>query len=155
MKSSVVGAWGSRGTSAPAKVWFDENLGKILETPGKDGAQSCLSLQIGAQGLHKNTWRPFFEVTPKKVFLSLREKICKQETFRQVWGNLGKNSSHLQKLACCYNCVKAPPLPLSPFWKVRRGMPRHASILRRPCAYCFTYTHSLCSLLQATIIMSL
>jgi len=39
MKSSCVGG---EGASAPPKVWIAENLDKIPENPGKNGAQSCL-----------------------------------------------------------------------------------------------------------------
>jgi len=35
-------------------------LGKIPENLGKNGAQRCLTLNNGAQGLQKNRWRPFF-----------------------------------------------------------------------------------------------
>ena len=43
----------------PQKVLFAENL-------GKNATKSCLTSKNGAQGLQKNTWRPFLEVTPKK-----------------------------------------------------------------------------------------
>jgi len=39
----------------PQKFWFAENMGKRPENPGKNGAQSCLTSKIGAQGLQKNT----------------------------------------------------------------------------------------------------
>jgi len=43
----------------PQKFWFAENLGKSPENPGKHGGQGCLTSKNGAQGLHKNTWKPF------------------------------------------------------------------------------------------------
>jgi len=39
----------------PHKFRFAENLDKILEIPGKNGAQRRLTSKIGAQGLQKNT----------------------------------------------------------------------------------------------------
>ena len=32
----------------PQKFWFAENLGKIPENPGKNGAQRCLTSKYGA-----------------------------------------------------------------------------------------------------------
>jgi len=39
----------------PHKFRFAENLDKILEIPGKNGSQLCLTSKNGAQCLQKNT----------------------------------------------------------------------------------------------------
>jgi len=48
------------GVQDPQKFWSAENLGKSPENPGRNGAHGCLTSKNGAQGFHKNTWRPFF-----------------------------------------------------------------------------------------------
>jgi len=78
---------GEGGASAPPKVWFGENPGKICENlrkilenlnklpenTSKNGAQCALIWKNGAQKVAHNF-------------------------FGQVWGNLGKNPSHLKIL---------------------------------------------------------
>jgi len=109
----------------PQKFWFAENLGKIPENPVKNGVQSCLVSNIGAQGLQKNTWRPFLEVTPKKVLNDLcgRKLVgesCTKTFPGKLGGNSGKNPSHPK--ACPYTKdEKSPPPPLPLFWKEQGG----------------------------------
>jgi len=133
-KSSGVGD-GVQGLQArPKKFWFAENL-------GKNGPQRYLASENGAQSLHKNTWRPFLEVTPK---WSLWEKICRQKLhkkrFGQVLGNSAKSFAP-QKFACSYTYdEKASPPRCHSFVKAEGKWSRHASILQRPCAYYSTRT---------------
>jgi len=88
------------------KSWQNRECpGKILKNPGKNGAQPCL---IAEKRLHKNKWRPFLEVTPKKVLMmfvgeNLLAKVA--QLFGQVWGNSSKNLLHTQNFACPYTCV--------------------------------------------------
>jgi len=137
------------------KFWFAENLGKIPENPVKNGTQRC-------QGLQKNTWRPFSEVTPKNVFMifvgeQLQVKVA-QITF---WASLRKcgQKSFGQKIAppkcaCSYTYDEnTSPPSLPPFLKEQKGKcPRHASILRRLCAYYSTRTlFTRCKLRSVTV----
>jgi len=89
----------------------------------------------------------------KKVFISLREKICRQvciKNFSASLGNWGKNLSHPQKFACSYTYEKASPPPL-PFERSEGEMP--PSCLHSPATLCIIfYTHSL--LVVAVYIMS-
>jgi len=83
MKSSGVGG----GVQAHLqKFWFAENLSKIPENRGINGAQRCLTSKNGTQRLQKSTWRPFLEVTPTKGLHDLcgRKFVGKiaQKTFR-------------------------------------------------------------------------
>jgi len=64
---AVVFEVGVQGLQAhPQKFWVTENLGKNPENPCKNSAQRCLTSRNGAEGLHKNTWRPFFGGYTKK-----------------------------------------------------------------------------------------
>jgi len=48
-----------------------ENLGKILENPGKNGTQRCF-LKKRRQ---KHMWRPLLEITPKKVLIFVGDNL--------------------------------------------------------------------------------
>ena len=68
-----------------------ENLGKIPENPGKNGAQSCLISKNGVQPLEKNTWRPFFGGhTNKRSLWSLWDKVCRQKSHKNFSGKFGE-----------------------------------------------------------------
>jgi len=98
----------------------------------------------------------FLEVTPKKVFMifvgeQLQVKVART-SFRASLGRCGQKSlGHTiapRKCACSHTYdEKASPPPLPPFLKKHGKCPRHASILRRPCAYYSART--LYSLLKA------
>jgi len=115
---------GCRGCKrTPPKFWFAENLGKSPENPGKNGAQRCLTLKNGAQGLHKNTWRPFWRLHHKEVFMifmgeNLQAKVS-QKLYGQVWGNSGKILRTPKICLLLHYDEKAPPPPLPLFWKGR------------------------------------
>jgi len=140
----------------PQKVWFAENL-------GKNATKSCFTPKNGTQGLHKNTWRPFFEVTPKKGhnYLCGRE-FCRQKLhknlFGHVWENSGKYPSPPKKFACCYtNDQKAPPILLPHLWKDSGGntpaMPPFSGV---PCAYYSTRAlFTRCCRLQCVTVMNI
>jgi len=83
----------------PHKFWLAKNLGKSPENPGKNTAQHCLPSKNGAQGLHKNTWTPFFGgYTKKRSSWSLWEKTLRQKlhkkNFRASLGKSGQNPSY-------------------------------------------------------------
>ena len=108
----------------PQKFWFVENLGKSPENPGKSRAQHCLTSKNGAQGLHKNTWGPFLEVTPKRG----RHDLCGRKLVGKTWpknllgkfGEIRAKSFAPPKFACTYTYdEKAPPPPLHLVWKGR------------------------------------
>jgi len=54
-KSSGVRGWVQVVKAQPHSFRLSENLNKILESPGKNGAQRCLTLKQAAHGLQKNT----------------------------------------------------------------------------------------------------
>jgi len=126
MKSSGVGVRGVEVARAIQKLWLAENLGKSPENPGKNSARRCLTSKNGAQSLHKNTWRPFVEVTPKRGLHDLcgRKFVGKScaKSFSGKFGEVRVKSFAPQKFACSYTCDEKtlpPPLPL--FWKGRGG----------------------------------
>jgi len=120
---AVVLEMGVQGLQAyPKKFWFAENLGKSPEYPGKNGAQHCLASENGAQSLHKNTWRPFLEVTPK---WSLWGEICRQTLHTKLFGQVLGNSAKTfvpQKIACSYTLMMKRHLhPVDTLLKGQRG----------------------------------
>jgi len=84
------------------KFWFVKNLGKIPEYLGKileNPDKNC------AQSLQKNKLRPFFGGHTKKILIifvadNFLAKVA--QLFWQVWENSGKNPSYPQKFACSY-----------------------------------------------------
>jgi len=72
-----------------------ENLSKIPENPGKTAAQPCLTSNINAQRLQKNTWRPLFwrshQIKIFMVFVGENFQVeVAQKLFRQVCKYSGK-----------------------------------------------------------------
>ena len=107
----------------PKKFWFAENLGKSPENPDKNGVQRCLTSKNGAQGLHKKTWRPFWRLHQKEVFMifvgeTLQAKVA-QKLYGHVWGNSGKILRIPRICLLLHYDEKAPPPPLHLFWKGR------------------------------------
>jgi len=128
------------------KFWFAENLGNILDNSRKMVPDVAWLQKNCAKGLQKNTWRPFLEVTPKKVVMIFVEKICRKKLhktlFGEVWENSGKNPSQTQKMCLLLHLWwKGTSGHVAPLLKGQRDeCPRHASIFRRPCAYDSTRT---------------
>jgi len=93
----------------------------------------------------------FLEVTPKRGLHDLcgRKfvgKSCTKKLFRKVWENPGKILRMLKICLLLHLWWKGTSAPVAPLLKGQFGKrPRHASILRRSCAYYSTCT--LCSLL--------
>ena len=89
-------------------------LGKILEHPGKNDAQRCLTSKMAPKVCRKSHEDLFWRSHQKRSSWSLREKICRQKViqnpFSQVWSNLGKNPSHLQKCICSNTYVRVVEL---------------------------------------------
>ena len=96
---------GCRGASAPSKIWFVENLGKIPENLGKtsknlgkipeklgkNGAQHCLTTKNAPIVFWKTQLRPFFRGhTKNRSSCSLWEKICGQKVYKNFRASLGK-----------------------------------------------------------------
>jgi len=134
----------------PKKFWFAENLGKSVENPGKNVAQHCLTSENGAQSLHKNTWRPFFEVT---LNIGLHD-LCGRKfvgksctiTFRASLGKFGKILRTPKVCLVLRLWRKGNSVPLPLFWKGRGEM--LSPCLHSPASLCILfYTHSLYSLL--------
>ena len=124
----------------PLKFWFAENLGKIPENPGKYSVQRCLTSKNGDQGLHKNTWRPFLEATPKKLLRDLCGRKFVGKSCTKILS--GKFREIRAKILCTPKNLSAPTptkrhfCPVAPLLKGQKGKCfRHASIFRRPCAY--------------------
>jgi len=97
------------GANAPPKIWICWKSGQILENPGKNGTQRCLtSKNCPPQCLQKYTWRSFsWRAHQKKVFNDLcgRQFVGKSRTkklFGQVCGNSGKNPPQPANFACFY-----------------------------------------------------
>ena len=73
------------------KFWFAENLSKIPENLGINGAQPCFTSKNGTHGLRKNTWRPFLGGhTKKKSSWSFWEKICRKNCTKNFSGKFGE-----------------------------------------------------------------
>jgi len=136
----------------PQKVWFAENL-------GKNANKSCS--KNGAQGLQKNTWRSFFEVTPKKRLNDLCGRNFVGKSCTKNWACLGKFGKRFfgpQKIwLLLHQWQKGTSDPITPLLKRQRGKcPRHASILQRPCAYYSTRAlFTRCFRLQCVILMDI
>jgi len=73
-----------------------ENLGKIPKSPGKNGAQRCLTSKMAANVRRKTQLEPFLEVTRKTGFHCLcgRKYVEKRltKTFRANSGKFGRKS---------------------------------------------------------------
>ena len=124
----------------PKGFYFSENLRKIPENPGINGAQRCLTSKNDTQSWQKNTRRSFFGGHTKKCLHDLcwRKFVSKiaHKTFRASLGNSGKNPSHSQKFACSSPYDERRLRIHCPLLKEERGKRScHASILWRPCAY--------------------
>ena len=116
-------------------------------------------------------WHPSFTEKHMKTFFwrshqkrslwSLWEKIWGQKLpkkfFGQVWGNSGKNPSHSQNLPAPTPVMKRHfRLHWPSFARSEGEMPRHASILRRPCAHYSTRTlFTRCCRLQCVTVMNI
>ena len=88
---SGVGGRGAGGAIAHPEFWSVENLGKIPENLGKNGAQRCLTSKNGAQRLQKNTIKTFFGGhTKSKNSCSLWEKVCGQKAQKNFSGKFGE-----------------------------------------------------------------
>jgi len=105
---------GGGAASSPQKSWFIKYLGKILDHPGKNDAQRCLTSKMAPKVCRKSHEDLFWRSHQKRSSWSLREKICRQKViqnpFSQVWSNLGKNPSHLQKCICSNTYVRVVEL---------------------------------------------
>jgi len=169
---AVVVGVGVQGFQAhPKKFWFAENLGKSPENPDKNGVQRCLTSKNGAQGLHKKTWRPFWRLHQKEVFMifvgeTLQAKVA-QKLYGHVWGNSGKILRipriclllHYDEKApaCSYTMMKRHLLHYDEKAPRCTSFEREEGEMHSPCLHssaslCILfYTHSLYSLFQATM----
>ena len=144
--------WGAGVASAPPKFWFAENLGKSPENPDKIGAQRRLTSNDGAQGLHKNTWKPFSGGYQKRgvhdlVEVNLLAKVS-QKTFRASVRKFGQNSSHPKNLPTPAPMMKRHLRPRCPSFERTEGEMLPSLWLHSPASLCLLfYTHSLYSLL--------
>ena len=136
------------------EVWFAENL-------GKNGTKSCLTSKNGAQSLQKNTWRPFFETTPKTGhnYLSRRNFVGKRctKTFSGMFGKIQEKILRPQKICLLlHQSWKRHLRSYCPGFERTAGeIPRHASILRRPYAYYSTHALFTRCRLQCVIVMNI
>ena len=151
MKSSGVGAGGAGVASASPKVWFAENLGKVLKISVKMAPNIVWLKKVTPKVCIKTHENLFLEVTPKRGLHDLcgRKfvgKSCTKKLFRKVWGNSVKILSMPKNCLLLHLWWKGASAPVALLLKGQFGKcPRHASILRRSCAYYSTWT--LCSLL--------
>ena len=102
-------------SSAPPKVLICWKPGQHSWKSAWKWRQTLLDLKNGAQGLQKITWRPFLEVTPKKVFM-----ICKSctKTFRESLLKFGQKSFTTPKISLLLNLWwKSTSAPVAPLLK--------------------------------------
>ena len=130
----------------PQKFWFAENLGKSPENPGKNGAQRCLASKM-APKVHTKTHEKFFlEVTKKRGSWSCGRKFVGKsftKNFSDKFGEIRAKFFAPQKFAYSYtHDEKAPPPPLSLFWKDRgtKGQMLPSLCLHSPTSLCIIFS---------------
>ena len=139
---------------------FADILDKSPENPGKNGAQRCLTSNNGAEGLHKNTWRPFIGgYTKTRSSWSLWEKILGKrctKNFLSKFGEVGQNLSHPKNLPSTPMMTRYLRGRCPSFERAEEKCPCHASNLPRPCTYYFTRTpFTRCCRLQCVTAMNM
>jgi len=86
----------------PQTFWFGENPGKILENPSKI-SENFHELPENMSRLPENMSKNGAQhATPNNMESVFLEVTFFGIIFGQVFGNSGKNPSHLQKFACSY-----------------------------------------------------
>jgi len=112
----------------PQKFWFVENPGKIPENPNnlpKYLGKIPENLgKNGAQGLQKNKWRPFLEITPQKGRQKLHDN-CLGE-FGKIWS---------KNLCTTKNSLARSPMIL--------GQYSFRPIVKVPCDYYEVVIHGI------------
>ena len=126
----------------PQKYWFAENLEKSHENSDKNSFQRCLTSKNGAQRLHKNTWRPFLEVTLNRGLHDLcrRNFVGKSCTknFTGKFGEIRAKSFGPQKFAWSCTYDEKTPLPRCPsFERAEVKMP--STFLHSPASLCILF----------------
>ena len=118
----------------------------------------CFTSKNGAQGLHKTTWRPFLEVTPKRRLHDLCERKCVGKSCTNTfWASLGRfeqNPSHPKTSSAPAPMMKRNLRTHCPSFERAEG--KMPSILRHPCAYSSTHTlFTRCCRLQCVTVMNI
>ena len=155
-KSVVLEVGVQRLQAHPKLFWFAENLGKSPENPGRKGSNVVWLQKMATKVCIKTHHEDLFlEITPKRGLHDFggRKFVGKRCTknFSGMFGEIWAKSFASQKFACSYTYdEKAPPRPLHLFWQSRGG--NAFACLHSPASLCILfYTHSLYSLLLATM----
>jgi len=126
---------GGGGASAPTKVFI------CWKSAWKWRPTTLLDFKKWRPRFAENRMKTFFGGHTKKGFHDLRGRVfagksCKK-TFRKSLGKFGQKSFATPKISLLLNLWwKGTSTPIAPLLKGQRDeCPRHASIIRRPCAY--------------------
>ena len=118
MKSNGVWGVGAGGACSPPKVLICWKKTYLKIWVKINGAGHCFISNRGSQCLHKNTWRPFLEVTPTNSDLCGREFVGKSCTksfsgkFREIREKILRNTKNLPAPKPMMKSTSAPVAPL-------------------------------------------